>query len=64
MEETPFEDRRVPKSEVDWERSFWWWIPLTRAIHPAAKLTTPGVGTSSSLASAPGRLDRQQPIRA
>lgn len=39
MEEIAFEDRHVPKAEVDWERSWWWWYPLTRAIHPAIRIT-------------------------
>ncbi len=37
MEEVSFDDRRVPKAEIDWERSCWWWYPLTRAIHPAIR---------------------------
>ena len=40
MEEVPFDDRRVPRAEVDWERSLWWWYPLTRSIHPAMRLTS------------------------
>ncbi|MEM7475003.1 MAG: hypothetical protein AAF483_08420 [Planctomycetota bacterium] len=40
MEEVPFEDRHVPKAEIEWERSLWWWIPITRAIHPSIKATT------------------------
>ncbi|MCC6511924.1 MAG: hypothetical protein IT423_22695 [Pirellulaceae bacterium] len=40
MEEVPFEDRFVPKVEVDWERSFWWWYPITRAIHPAMRMAS------------------------
>lgn len=39
MEERPFEDRVVQKMEVDWNRSLWWWYPLTRAIHPAMRIT-------------------------
>ncbi len=39
MEEIPFEDRHVPRAEIDWERSAWWWYPLTRAVHPALKMT-------------------------
>lgn len=38
MEEVPFEDRHVPRAEIDWERSAWWWYPLTRAIHPALRM--------------------------
>jgi hypothetical protein len=40
MEDVPFEDRHVPQAEIAWERSAWWWYPLTRSIHPAIKLTT------------------------
>lgn len=40
MEEVPFEDRHVPRMEIEWGRSAWWWLPLTRAIHPAIKLTS------------------------
>lgn len=38
MEEVPFEDRHVPKVEIDWDRSVWWWYPLSRAIHPAMRM--------------------------
>ena len=38
MEEIPFEDRQVPRAEIDWSRSAWWWRPLTRAIQPAVKM--------------------------
>lgn len=38
MEEVPFDDRRVPRAEIDWERSAWWWHPITRALHPAIKM--------------------------
>lgn len=40
MDETPFEDRSVPRVEIEWDRSFWWWYPLTRAIHPAIRMTS------------------------
>ncbi len=40
MEEVPFDDRRVPKAEIDWERSLWWWYPLSRAIHPAIRMSS------------------------
>lgn len=40
MEEVPFDERYVPRAEIDWERSAWWWYPLTRAIHPAVKMTS------------------------
>lgn len=39
MEEIPFEDRFIPKAEIQWERSLWWWYPVTRAIHPAMRIT-------------------------
>lgn len=39
MEEKLFEDRIVPKMEIDWNRSLWWWYPITRAIHPAMRVT-------------------------
>ncbi|QDV22722.1 hypothetical protein [Aureliella helgolandensis] len=37
VEETPFEDRHIPRVEISWDRSAWWWYPLTRAIHPAMR---------------------------
>ncbi len=40
MEEVPFEDRTVPRVEIDWDRSAWWWYPLSRAIHPAIRMTS------------------------
>lgn len=40
MEEVPFDDRRVPKAEIDWERSLWWWYPVTRAVHPAMRMSS------------------------
>ena len=40
MEEVPFDDRRVPKAEIDWDRSLWWWHPLTRAMHPAIRMSS------------------------
>ncbi len=40
MEEVPFDDRRVPKTEIDWDRSFWWWYPVSRALHPAVRMTS------------------------
>lgn len=39
MEEKSFEDQYTPRVEIDWDRSFWWWYPITRAIHPAMRLT-------------------------
>ena len=44
MEELPFEDRTVPRVEIDWDRSLWWWYPITRAIHPAIRWTSLLVG--------------------
>ena len=40
MEEVPFKDRHVPRVEIDWDRSAWWWYPLTRAIHPAIRMVS------------------------
>lgn len=40
MEEVPFEDRTVPRVELDWGRSFWWWYPISRAIQPAIRMTS------------------------
>lgn len=40
MEEVPFHDRTVPRTEIDWDRSVWWWYPLTRSIHPAVRMTS------------------------
>ncbi len=40
MEEVPFDDRHVPRVEIDWDRSAWWWYPLTRAVHPAVRMTS------------------------
>lgn len=40
MEEVPFEDRTVPRVELDWGRSFWWWYPISRAIGPAIRMTS------------------------
>lgn len=40
MDEIPFDDRKIPRAEIEWERSLWWWYPLTRAIHPATRLTS------------------------
>ncbi|MCR9297151.1 MAG: hypothetical protein NXI32_31005 [bacterium] len=47
MEEVPFEDRHVPRAAIEWERSAWWWYPLTRSIHPAIKLSTLAVALFS-----------------
>lgn len=37
MEEVPFDDRRVPRVEIDWDRSLWWWYPLTQVLRPALR---------------------------
>lgn len=50
MEEVPFDDRHVPLVEVDWERSAWWWSPLTRAIHPAVRMNSLVLGVLAILA--------------
>ncbi len=49
MEDVPFEDRQIPRAEIEWDRSLWWWIPLTRAISPAIKMTTLFLGLISIL---------------
>jgi hypothetical protein len=38
MEEIPFEDRVVPKTEMDWGRSFWWWYPISLLLSVIAIL--------------------------
>ncbi len=40
MEEVPFEDRTVPRVEIDWGRSFWWWYPISRAVQPAIRMSS------------------------
>lgn len=40
MEEVPFEDRIVPRVEIDWGRSFWWWYPISRAVQPAIRMSS------------------------
>ncbi|HBE71419.1 MAG TPA: hypothetical protein DDW52_25010 [Planctomycetaceae bacterium] len=49
MEEVPFEDRHVPRTEIDWDRSAWWWYPLTRAVHPALRMTSLVVSVAAVL---------------
>lgn len=44
MEEVPFDDRHIPRVEIDWGRSAWWWIPITRCIHPAVRMNALAVG--------------------
>lgn len=40
MKEVAFEDRTVPLTEIDWDRSAWWWIPITRVVQPAVRMTS------------------------
>ena len=54
MEEVPFDDRRVPKAEIDWDRSCWWWYPITRALHPAVRMTSLAVSLVAVLVVAAG----------
>ncbi len=54
MEEVPFEDRHVPRVEIDWERSAWWWYPLTHSIGPAVRMNALVVGLIAVLLSALG----------
>ncbi len=44
MEEVPFDDRHIPRVEVDWSRSAWWWIPFTRSVQPAVRMNALAVG--------------------
>lgn len=44
MEEVSFDDRHVPRVEVDWERSTWWWYPLTRTLQPAVRMNALALG--------------------
>lgn len=54
MEEVPFEDRHVPRAEIDWDRSAWWWYPITRAIHPAVRMTSLALSLIALLIAAGG----------
>ncbi|MEZ6152779.1 MAG: hypothetical protein R3C09_21990 [Pirellulaceae bacterium] len=54
MEEVPFEDRDVPRVEIDWERSAWWWYPVTRAIAPAVRMNALAVSLIALLLSMAG----------
>lgn len=45
--EIPFEDRVVPRAEIDWDRSAWWWYPITQAVVPALKLTSLLLGVAA-----------------
>ena len=54
MEEVPFDDRRVPKTEIDWDRSCWWWYPVTRALHPAVRMSSLAVALVAILLIAGG----------
>lgn len=54
MEEVPFEDRQVPRVEIDWDRSAWWWYPLTRSLGPAVRMNALAVGLVAILLAAAG----------
>ncbi len=54
MEEVPFEDRHVPRVEIDWDRSAWWWYPLTRALGPAVRMNALALGLVAMLLAAAG----------
>ncbi len=49
MEEVPFDDRRVPKAEIDWDRSCWWFYPVSRALHPAVRISSLAVALAAIL---------------
>ncbi len=40
MDDAPFNDRHVPRVEIDWDRSCWWFYPLSRAIQPAMRFSS------------------------
>ncbi len=54
MEEVPFEDRHVPLAEIDWDRSAWWWYPLTRAIQPAIRMLSLGLSLIAVMVAGAG----------
>jgi len=54
MEEVPFDDRRVPKAEIDWDRSCWWWYPVSRALHPAVRMSSLAVALVAILVAFAG----------
>ncbi len=54
MEEVPFEDRHVPRVEIDWDRSAWWWYPLTRALGPAVRMNALALGLVAILLATAG----------
>src|SRR5690606_31864204 len=54
MEEVPFEDRHVPRVEIDWERSAWWWYPISRALGPAVRMNALAIGLIALLLSMAG----------
>lgn len=54
MEEVPFEDRHVPRVEIDWDRSAWWWYPLSRAIQPAVRMLSLAVSLVALLVAGSG----------
>jgi len=56
MEEVPFEDRHVPRVEIDWDRSAWWWYPLSRAIQPAVRMLSLALSLVALLVAGSGSL--------
>lgn len=54
MEEVPFDERHVPRVEIDWSRSAWWWLPLTRCLQPAVRMNALVVGMLAILLSTLG----------
>ncbi len=60
MEEVPFDERHVPRVEIDWSRSAWWWIPLTRSLQPAVRMNALAVGLLAILLSTWGAKLGQQ----
>lgn len=54
MEEVPFADRHVPRVEIDWDRSAWWWYPLTRALGPAVRMNALALGLVAILLATAG----------
>ena len=46
----------MPRVEIDWDRSAWWWYPLTRALGPAVRMNALAVGLLAILLAAAGLL--------
>lgn len=63
MEEVPFDDRYVPRVEIDWSRSAWWWIPLTRAIQPAMRMNALAISLVAMVAATLGLQGGQRLFR-